>query len=135
MAVEVSDRMRIARIFGELGLSLRTVFPDPLANLEYYRNHRWVLVRKKSHRIIHAVPMKGDNDHFDFWEEWCSVDDGPVVHHILFKCEPPVPYHEIYEPPETHDGLHPKEIYGCNWYVVEDPSMRAWAVQSLFLKN
>lgn len=131
--VESTARVRMAKMFGELGLSLRTIFPDPEENLLLYRHHRWDVVKKKNHHIIHAVP-KGDCMENSFWEEWYSIEGGPVIHHILFCKEPPVPYHDLYEPPKRHDGLHPEEIYGRTWYVIEDPMMRAWAVQQLFLK-
>lgn len=124
----------MAEMFGEMGISLRTVFPDPEDNLKLYGNHTWKVVRKQPYHIIHAVPTI-DNVESSFWEEWYTVNGGPVVHHILFSEKPPIPYHDIYEPPKKRDGLHPAEIYGRNWYVVEHPALRAWAVEALFLKK
>ena len=132
--MENPDRFQMAKMFGELGISLRTVFPDPEDNIKLYEGHRWMVVQKKPYHIIHAVPQ-GDRMEASFWEEWYSVDGGPVIHHILFCDEPPIPYHEIYEPPKKGDGIHPAEIFGRNWYMVEDPLLRAWAVQALFLKK
>ena len=59
-------RTRAAKMFGDLGLSLRTVFPDPEENLQLYKHHRWEVIRKGSYHIIHAVP-KGDCVENTFW--------------------------------------------------------------------
>lgn len=124
------DRIEVAHMFTGLGVSLRTVFPDPESNLQAYRNHRWMVVQNHCYHIIHAVPTE-DALEGSFWEEWYSHNDGPVIHHILFPNEPKVLYHDIYVPPKRQDGLHPPEIFGRTWYLMEEPSLLAWGVQEL----
>lgn len=123
-------RIEIATLFNGLGVSLRTVFPDPEENLEAYRNHRWTVLKKGGFHIVHAVPVEEELDR-SFWEEWYTINEGAVIHHILFPEEPSVPYHDIYEPPERPDGLHPPEVFGRSWFVLEEPSLLAWGVHKL----
>jgi hypothetical protein len=125
-----SDLKLVATAFGEMGLSLRAVFPDPIERTYGYGDYRWEVVRTKTHLIVHAIPPADKLDEA-FWEEWYTVDGGPVTHHILFSSQPPVPFHDIFDPPEQLDGIHPEEIFGRRWYVVEDPHMLAWGVRNL----
>lgn len=123
-----SVQLSIAGAFGELGLSVRMVFPEPEIILRFYADHVWRIVRKEPYTAVNAIPGESVMED-SFWEAWHSVGGGPVAHHVLFAKRPPV-HHDIFEPPAEYDGLHPEEILGRKWYVVEDPSMLAWAYRS-----
>jgi len=125
-----AEHANIARAFSEMGLSFRTVFPDPIDRLEHYRNHRWTVIKTKTHHLVHAVPPASEFEQ-SFWEKWFSVKGGPVIHHILFASVPPVPYHDIYDAPSHPDALQPPEVANRRWYVIDDPSMFAWGVKIL----
>lgn len=128
------EHMAVALAFSEMGLSFRSVFPDPIDQLSGYARHRWAVMKTKTYLIVHAVPPI---DEFDtsFWEEWYSYKGGHVIHHVLFTNPPSVPYHDIYDPPTKPDDLHPEEIFGRKWYVVEEPGMFAWGVKNLLINK
>lgn len=121
----------LALSFGEIGLSMRIVFPDTLS-LASYDRHRWMVTRQESYTIIHAVPDVSELES-SFWEVWYAHNGASALHHILYCYKPSIPYHDIFEVPPEPDGLLPEEVVGRTWYVVQDPSMMAWGVRKLLL--
>ena len=124
-----SQYYSLALAFGELGISMRTVFPDSLDRTGY-ASHTWLIVQKEPYNIIHAVPLVSELES-SFWEVWYTTNNSPVEHYVLYCKIPSVPYHDLFNPPEQPDGLCPPEVYGRSWFVIENLSMLAWGVQKL----
>ena len=125
-----SEHASVARAFGEMGLSFKAVFPDPIERLPSYSQYRWIIRKSKDQYVVHAFPP-ADEMESTFWEKWSLLKDGAVVHRVLFSSPPTVPYHDILDLPRKVDKLFPKEIAGTRWYVVEQPDMLAWGVKNL----
>lgn len=124
------EHAMVARAFGEMGLSFRAVFPDPLDQLIGYARHRFMVVKTKTHHQVHAIPPS-DELESSFWEEWSLRYDGTPVHRVMFVNPPPVPYHDLLDLNHKMEGHFPKEVCGRKWYVVEEPSMFAWGVKRI----
>ncbi len=118
----------VVKAFSEIGLSIKTVFPDYEISKKLYKDHNWYIFRKKDFTIIHAVPTLEKLDE-SFWEQWSSSRYGEPEHHVLFRRTPPVKHHRIYEAKAEHDDINPKEVSGAIWYVVEETSPLAWALK------
>ncbi len=123
------NRTSLAHLFTEIGVSLRTVFPDLEILSELYNHHKWMVIKNSNYHVVHAVPSRETIDN-SFWEVWFIHKRGAVAHQILFSTEPDLPYHDIYTTPNRPDVLHPKEVLGRKWYVIEQPSLMAWGLQS-----
>lgn len=124
------EHAMVARAFGEMGLSFRAVFPDPLDQLGGYGAHRWEVVKTKHHHAVHAIPPA---DQFDnsFWEMWALGPDGDPVHHVMFLSPPPVPYHDILDLKHRKEPHMPKDVCGHRWFVVQESAMFAWGVKHM----
>lgn len=120
----------VAKAFSEIGLSLKTVFPDYDIATELYKNHNWYVFKKKSFTIIHAVPLVHLLE-TSFWEQWFSSKTGPAEHKILFKRTPPIPHSGIYEASIDQNEINPIEVSGSIWYVVNVANPRGWALNIL----
>ncbi len=119
----------LALSFGEIGLSMRTVFPDK-KSLARYDWHRWEVTRQETYTIVHAIPDVSELEN-SFWEVWYAPHGAPALHYILYSYKPSIPYHDIFEASSEPDDLLPEEVYGRTWYVVQDVSMMAWGVRKL----
>jgi len=124
------NRIELAKMFSLLGVSLRTVFPDPQENLALYHGHTWKMVNHKHEPCVHAIPQ-GDQFVDSFWEQWFLTSEGEVVHRVLFNEEPLLPYHDTLVLTFDRDEVHPSVSLGHLWYVMENTSLLAWGVQSL----
>jgi len=128
--LNTANRIEVAKMFSLLGVSLRTVFPDPEENLALYLKHEWKMVTHNHEPCIHAIPQ-GDQFADTYWEQWFLTEEGEVVHRILFNEEPILPYHDTCVLSFDHDEVHPPVPLGHLWYIIEEISLMAWGVRSL----
>lgn len=92
----------------------------------YYTDWKWTIRKCDEFPIIiNALPPVEEMEKY-FWEEWYKQDN-KVYHHILSLTEPDS-YDQIFEAPQT-DDIHPPEIMGKKWYVVEDKDMSLFLIR------
>jgi hypothetical protein len=121
-----NNYLEIAEAFSMLGLDIHNILPDIRRCEILYSRHKWQIVRGASFIIINAVPS-GKLVEDSFWEEWYIIEKEQPIHHILFcSGKPPDGYESVYIPPTEYDGIHPKEIFGRDWYVINDLDMVSW---------
>lgn len=126
----LSEHMPVAKAFSEMGLSFRSIFPDPIEELSSYARHRWVVVKARDRHLVLAIPPTEELE-TSFWEEWAQMKDGELGHRVLFATPPAVPFHDLFDVPRKPTGLYPKELHGRRWFVVQEPGMFAWGVKNL----
>ncbi|HOV63829.1 MAG TPA: hypothetical protein PLG43_08125 [Spirochaetia bacterium] len=118
----ILEEKGVDRAFADLGLDVERLFPKDKLKDNLYADHIWKVVRVPGWIIINAVPPVEKQDTL-FWEEW-YLHEGKVFHHILSLWKP-ASYTEIFHAPQ-HDDVHPPEVFGKNWYVIDDPDMRPY---------
>jgi hypothetical protein len=118
----------VAKAFSEIGLSIKTVFPDFEIAKNQYENHKWYVFKRGDFTIVHAVPTENYLDD-SFWEQWSGSSNEDPEHHVLFRRTPPVKHNRIYEAKADHDDINPAEVSGSIWYVVDQVSPLAWALK------
>mgnify|MGYP001153366043 CR=1 FL=1 len=128
------SRVEVAKMFLEIGVSLRTVFPDPESNIAIYSHHRWEMAPKPNVREIHVIP-KGDAWVSTFWEQWVIDPSGSIIHRVLFNAEPELPYHDTYTISHNDNLASPPLVFGRFWYMMELPSLLAWGVRALLISS
>ncbi len=109
----------VDKAFADLGLDVNRLFPKEKLSENRYAEHTWKVVRVPGWIIINAVPPVEKQGRL-FWEEW-YLHDGTLNHHILSVWQPKT-YTEIFSAPD-HDDVHPPEVFGKKWYVIDDPDM------------
>lgn len=105
--------------FADMGLDFETLFPAGKTEGNRYAGHVWKVVRAHGMVIINAVPPVERQDTL-FWEEWFRRD-GKTYHHIM-RLAAPATYDEVFVCPPS-DDVHPSEVFGKSWYVVNDRDM------------
>ncbi|MDC7246549.1 MAG: hypothetical protein PQJ47_11670 [Sphaerochaetaceae bacterium] len=118
----------VAKAFSEIGLSVKTVFPDIEIARELYSGHRWYVMRKNDLTVVHAIPKK-DAIETSFWEMWYGSSDTEPEHDVLFRRTPPVKHHRIYEVRPGDSDINPPQVCGAIWYVVEQAYPLGWALK------
>ena len=120
----------VAKAFSEIGLSLKTVFPDYEIAVELYKHHNWYVYKKDGYTVVHAVPLIHLLD-TSFWEHWSAIGVEPAEHQVLFRKTPPVTHYRLYDAGSKENDINPGEVSGSIWYVIEVDHPRGWALNIL----
>jgi hypothetical protein len=126
-------QLKVANALNEIGLSMRTVFPEDIVEHYIYEDYQWVVVKDKEYVALHAIPPKNKSSSI-FWEMWALNENQQVSHKVMYQNPPKVPYHDIYDLSKEKNKLFPKDVWNKSWYVIELPEMIGWGFRTMLEK-
>ncbi len=126
-------QLKVANALNDLGLSMRTVFPEDIVEHHIYEDYQWVVVKNNDYVALHAVPPNSSGKNF-FWEMWALNGNGAISHKVMYQNPPKVPYHDICDLSKEKNELFPKDVWNKSWYVIELPEMIGWGFRTMLEK-